>query len=129
MNPAVSILNVSDGDTKLIFDTDKPVERERAARIITDMLRRGYAIMAYIGNNKDGEATYKRATGFDAATAEYLITGLSPEEETAIAEQLGLQPPPKAKGRRGRRVTRVPAQSVPAIASARAARGSARESW
>src|ERR1700728_3973326 len=45
----LSILNVGDGDTKISFDKDKPAERKRACRIVTDMLHRGYAILVQAG--------------------------------------------------------------------------------
>jgi hypothetical protein len=42
---SLSILNVGHGDTKLTFDKDKPEERERAALIVGEMLRKGFAIL------------------------------------------------------------------------------------
>src|SRR5271167_3602660 len=80
--PAVpSILNVGDGDTKISFDKDKPQERDRACRIIQDMLRRGYAILVQAGE-KDGRPIFYRATDFDPQTAEYIVAGM-PEEAAA----------------------------------------------
>lgn len=121
-NGSVSILNVNEGDAKLSFDPQKPVERERAARIVTDMLRRGYAIMVDVGE-KDGARTYRRAQGFDPQTCEYLIVGLSSEEEREIEEQLSGK-----KKKRGR-YARVGAHTTTAVAVARSARGCAGVAW
>jgi hypothetical protein len=116
MQADVSILNVGEGDTKLSFDPDKPVECERAARIVTDMLRRGCAISIYV----DGR--YVRAKGFDPKTCEYLIDGLSPQEEAEIAQAMS------GKKKRGR-PKRIPASSVPAVSIPRTARGCSPGSW
>lgn len=103
MEPGLSILNVGEGDTKLTFDPDKPVERERAARIVTDMLRRGYAILIHAGE-KDGEPIYRRAKRFDPKTCEYLIDGLSEAEEKEIASFM-------AGGKKKRTYQRAPASN------------------
>jgi hypothetical protein len=114
----LSILNVAKGDTKLSFDPADPAERERACRIVTDMLKRGYAIMVEV----DGKT--RRAVGFDPNTAEYLIRGLSKEEEREIKAKLAGKPYKKKD-----LLQRVPADKAPAVAVARAARGCAREAW
>lgn len=50
MNPGdVSVLNVTKGDMKLTFNSDDPLETERASRVIQDMLRRGYSIFTKYG--------------------------------------------------------------------------------
>lgn len=121
MEAGVSILNVGEGDTKLSFDPEKPVERERAARVVTDMLRRGYAISIYIGE-KNGKRQYRRAKGFDPKTCEYLIEGLSAQEEAEIAEQMS------GKKKRGR-YKRIAAATAPVVAIARTARGCSPGSW
>lgn len=122
MQTGISILNVGEGDTKLSFDPEKPVERERAARIVTNMLQRGYAILIRVGE-KDGAPIYTRAKGFDPSTCEYLIDNLSPEEEREIEEAM------RGKKRGRPKKTRVAAASTPAIAIARTARGCAPGSW
>lgn len=48
MNGSVGILNVGAGDTKLIFDKNSPADCIRAARIVKDMLRRGYALLVEV---------------------------------------------------------------------------------
>lgn len=123
MDNGLSILNVSEGDTKLSFDPNKPIERERAARIVTDMLKRGYAILIHTGG-PHGKPV--RATGFDPNTCEYLIEGLSAHEEDEIARIMSGDS--KGKKKRGR-PARVPAATASAIAVARTARGCSPGSW
>ena len=67
----VSILSVGTGDTKLTFDKTNPAETIRAARIVKDMLRRGYALM--VEWEEGGAKKYRRATGFDETVNEYII--------------------------------------------------------
>lgn len=74
MSGVVGILNVGAGDTKLTFDRNNPAECIRAARIVKDMLRRGYALLV-----DRGDGTYQRAHDFDDATCEYIIADLDPE--------------------------------------------------
>lgn len=119
---AIGILNVGAGDTKISFDKEKPEERKRAAQIVTDMLRMGYAILVQVGE-QDGKPLYMRAESFDPETCEYLIVGLpqaeasEPEtdEETSTAA-------PKKRGRKPK-ASRVPAESTRATAVARSAGG------
>ena len=73
MTGTVGILNVGAGDTKLSFDPKNPAERIRAARIVRDMLRRGYALLVEVA---PGE--YQRATDFDEARCEYIIADFDP---------------------------------------------------
>lgn len=70
MNGVVSILNCASGDTKITFDPEKPEEVERAQAIVTDMLRNGYVLAVKV------EGKMVRATGFDPATGEYIITDI-----------------------------------------------------
>jgi hypothetical protein len=76
MNGTVGILNVGAGDTKLIFDKDNPIETARAARIVKDMIRRGYVLFVEIV--EDGKKVFRRALDFDESTAEYIIADLDP---------------------------------------------------
>ncbi len=116
MKGSVGILNVGAGDTKLSFDPTKPSEIDHAKKVVTDMLRRGYAILVHVGE-RDGKPLYHRAEAFDPATCEYLIAGLPTEYEPAL--------PPEAKtSRRGRKtITRIPAATTRATAVARSAGG------
>lgn len=118
MKGEVGILNVGAGDTKLSFDPSKPGDRERASKVVTDMLRRGYAILVGAGE-KDGKPLYYRAEAFDPETCEYLIVG-APGEFDASGGELEKAP----KVRRGRKVVaRVPAAQTRATAVARTAGG------
>ncbi len=119
MQPGISILNVGEGDTKLSFDPDKPIERERACRIVTDMVRRGYIITVSI-TGKSGKVIHRRVKRFDPQHCQYLIEGLSAEEEADIADQLA----GRSKGG-----VLVDAPKVPAVAIARTARGCTAQSW
>lgn len=74
---SVSALSVGHGDTKFSFDKSNPAERIRAARIIRDMLRRGYALLVEV--ERDGVKTFERALDFDPETCEYVIADLDPE--------------------------------------------------
>ena len=60
----LGILNVGTGDTKLSFDPTRPAERKRAAKVVMDMLERGYAILIQVGE-RDGKPLYQRAEAFD----------------------------------------------------------------
>lgn len=119
MTGSVGILNVGAGDTKLTFDPDNPLERERAARIVTDMLKRGYALLIQVGVD-DGEPIYRRAKGFDPKTCEYIISG-GPDETVEIGhEPKEEQTKPKRKPGRPRK---IPADKVHAVAVGRTAGG------
>lgn len=72
----VGILNVGAGDTKLSFDPRNPAERIRAARIVRDMLRRGYALLVEV--ERDGVKRFERATDFLEDTCEYVIADFDP---------------------------------------------------
>lgn len=119
----VGILNVGAGDTKLTFDKGNPVECARAARIVADMLKRGYALLVQVGE-RDGQPLYQRAHAFDAETCEYVIAGGLDEQVDIGTDEQEPAPAPKA-GRKGapRKTRRVAAQSTRAIAVGRTAGG------
>lgn len=71
----VGILNVGDGDTKLSFDPNNPAERIRAARIVADMIRRGYALLV---ETEPGSNQYVRAIAFREDRCEYVIADFDP---------------------------------------------------
>ena len=120
----LGILNVGAGDTKLTFDPNNPAECERAAAVVMDMLKRGYAIMVQVGE-REGKPLYTRAESFDPATCEYIVMGL-PEPaplQLADAELTHADPaPPQSQAkiehtrRRGRR--RILAGSTHGVAVA-----------
>lgn len=120
MTGMVGILNVGAGDTKLVLDKDDPSSLVRGARIIKDMLRRGYALLAEI--EIDGVKKFQRVREFREDTFEYVIADFDPvEAERADAEEKasekasepGAASPPPAqtrtpeKPRRGRPRTRT----------------------
>lgn len=86
MKSELGILNVGAGDTKLSFDKSNPAECARAAKIVEDMLKRGYAILVQVGE-KDGEPIYQRAKAFDPETCEYIISA-GPDEAIAVGDIL-----------------------------------------
>lgn len=114
----VGILNVGHGDTKLSFDPAKPNDAAHARRVVTEMLRMGFAIMVQIGE-KDGKPLYTRAEGFDEATSEYIIMGTPEAFQVANA----LPAPPEKLQRHGKRSSRVPAAATRAVSVARSAGG------
>lgn len=135
MSGEVGILNVGAGDTKLVFDPNNPQEMIRAARIVKDMIRRGYALLIRV--QKEGQPdTYQRAYDFDEKTCEYIIADLDPlaaqaadSQETASEET---QPEAEATNgptgapqlrRRTGKTKRVHASTTRTVAVARTAGG------
>ncbi len=92
MTGQVGILNVGAGDIKLSFDKNNMAERIRAARIVTEMLRRGYALL--IEYEEGGVKKHRRATGFDGNTCEYIIVDYDPTV-AATAEEHSHEEGPK----------------------------------
>jgi len=136
VTPHLGILNVGAGDLKLSFDPANPAERIRAARVVTDMLRRGYALLVRMPDGK-----YTRATAFDEEACEYIVADFDPlnlqhvpqaelppvtlkEKPDGQPQQAHEGPQPEAPAqRRGGRRKRVPAESVHTVAVARTAGG------
>jgi hypothetical protein len=130
MKGTIGILSVGAGDTTLTFDGNDPAELERAKRIVTDMLRRGYAILIPVGE-RDGEPIYRRAKAFDPKTCEYIIAGIPADtipESTVDGNQESApeaaSKPTRGRGRRKKAPTdRVAASSVNAVAVGRISGG------
>lgn len=133
MNGTLSILNVGAGDTKLSFDKSNPAERIRAGRIVTDMLRRGYALLVEV--ERDGAKAYERVQAFDPETSEYIIADFDPlaatpaptentdhGSETQASEESSAPAAESTKRKRGR-PRRIPAEGASAVAVARSAGG------
>lgn len=114
----LGILNVGDGDTKLTFDPKNEVERSRAAMIVTDMLRRGFAIMVQVGE-REGKPLFQRAESFDPDTCEYLIFGTPDEQPRPAPTEI----PRARRGRPRKELMRVPADKARGVAIARSAGG------
>lgn len=133
MTGTVGILSVGTGDTKLTFDKNNPQECIRAARIVKDMLRRGYALLVQVGTNEEGRPQYQRALDFDESVQEYIIADFDPVQaeadqgENTDGEEVSRpQESPVASkvasARKGSR-KRIPADSADAVAVARSAGG------
>lgn len=122
MSGELGILNVGAGDTKLSFDPKKPKEVARAKRIVTDMLRRGFAIFVEVGKDERGPL-YRRAVDFDQTTAEYLIVG-DPADEEPEEPSVEVAPIAPPRGRKAKsKTSRVAAATTNAVAVARTAGG------
>jgi hypothetical protein len=137
MTGSVGILNVGAGDDKLVFDRDDPASMIRGARIVRDMIRRGYALLVAVPNPAGGEPTYQRAYDFREDTCEYIIADLDPDQatdetthekdEAASTAEAGIEagtPHPRPAKRRGRPPTkRVHAADTKVVAVSRTAGG------
>src|SRR6266446_2321255 len=83
MTGEVRILNVGTGDIKLIFDKNNPAEMIRSARIVKDMIRRGYALLIEV-ERPDGTKLYQRAWDFKEDTYEYIIADFDPNPRVIV---------------------------------------------
>ena len=63
----VDVLNTGSGHIELRFNENDPMELERAKRIITDLLRRGYALFIHEGE------TVVKVREFDPAKNVYIV--------------------------------------------------------
>lgn len=116
----MNILSVGEGDLTISFDKTNKAESERAAKIVDDMLRQGYAILVNAGK-KGGEPVYRRVKSFDPATDEYVVMG-GPDERMDLSAAR-VEPEKKRRGRPSKAETRVPARSVTGVSVARSAGG------
>lgn len=128
---SIGILSVGHGDTKLTFDPENPAECIRAARIVKDMLRRGYALLIEV-SQPNGTKTFTRVRDFDDTKHEYIIADLDPEIAAAAdAEEATDESTAETsastsipKGKRGRpRLKSIPASGARGVAIARTAGG------
>lgn len=115
----IGILNVGTGDTKLVFDPKNPEDMARAAKTITDMLRRGYCILIEVGKDAKGELLYRRVREFDETSFEYVIAGDPPDlTERAEDEQQSRAPAPRKESRsRGKARGQVAGRRISAPAA------------
>lgn len=134
MSGSIGILNVGAGDMKLTFDRSNPAECIRAARIVKDMLRRGYALLIETGRDDDGRPAYSRVRDFDERACEYIIADFDPpcatDDDTEENRGTPVQPQkneahaaPSAPVKRRGRLRRVHATSTSGVAVARTAGG------
>lgn len=120
MKGEVGILNVGAGDTKLTFDPSKPDEVKKSARIVKDMIRRGFVLLIEVGSNEKGPI-YQRARDFDETTSEYIIAGTVSDMEQDDEQKPASPPRSRPKGKT--KPVRIPASSTKAVAVARTAGG------
>jgi hypothetical protein len=115
----LGILNVGAGDTKLVFDKNNPADCIRAAEVVRDMLRRGYAVLIEVDDGQGGK-THTRAVDFDVNTTEYIIADdpASAQADADLEAEVSEEPAP-IKGRR----RRVAATDTRGVAVARTAGG------
>jgi len=120
---SLAILNVGEGDTKITFDPDKPDEAARARRVVSDLLKLGYAILVRVNEKAKGvKAVYRRAVAFDPQLNEYLVRDAPGDTATGLDDGPPLaDEKPAPKPRRGT-MRRIPA-SAPGVAVARSAGG------
>jgi hypothetical protein len=123
----LEVLNVGAGHLKLELDPTNPAEVSRAKRMVSDMLKRGYAIFVQLEGGK-----LAPVRKFDATRAVYVIEDVPGVEEMAVAHPLETTcrrcGRPKHRGRcRGRLVgpsrREVPMQQAKAVAVGRSAGG------
>lgn len=99
----LDVLNVGSGHLKFAFDKDDAAEVDKAKKVITDMLKRGYMIFV-----KDG-GEQKRVRKFDAAHEEYILEEpeVIPEPEPVVAERRRGRPSGRRVGMRGAHATGI----------------------
>lgn len=133
MNGSVGILNVGCGDTKLTFDKDDPAECARAARVVADMIKRGYVLM--VRTDPSDPKKVERVRAFKEDTYEYIIADFDSavavehdkQETDGHAEQTTAAgadaPAPQGRTRRPYKTKRLRATDVGAVAIAHTAGG------
>ena len=132
----------------LSFDPANLSERIRAARIVKDMIRRGFALLVEV--ERDGQKRFERALDFDQSQCRYIIADFDPvvaeesdawstvnheanKSEIKLKENVGGEiiqteaapiAPSTGKSRRGRpKRTSVDAGTTRAVAVGRSAGG------
>lgn len=114
---SLSVLNVGAGDIELRFNQHNTEEREKALKMLTDMQRRGYAILVRLD-----DGSYVRATEIDAERGCYVVQ--MPEMSTGLDEGPSLPGRRGSrKGPRGRQRRHVPIERAHAVGVARSAGG------
>jgi hypothetical protein len=79
MSGTVDILNTGAGHMQLRFDKSDPIEADRARRVVTDMLRKGFALFVEIGELEPGRPNMVRVEAFDAERDVYVIADVPTE--------------------------------------------------
>lgn len=113
--PGLDVLNVGAGHVEIRFGKKDPVEVDRAKRMITDMLKRGYVLFVE-GKGKE----LQRVRSFDAKAGVYYVSDVADVEEAAgDTVTSDLQPTLK----KGRPPKAVPMEKAKATAIGRSAGG------
>jgi len=117
----LNCLSVNDGDIEISFDNQNAAECIRAKRMITDMLKRGYALLV-----KQEDGTYTRVLEFDEKHGTYLVADFDPAtatEETTEnnaeknqTQKEASEPTLKETRRRGRKKLAMEKSTATAIA-------------
>lgn len=110
----IDILNTGEGHMEIKLNEDDPISMERAKRIITDMIKRGYALFVHGKNN-----VLCRVKRFDPKKMVYII-GDGPEipTEAIPAEETKAEKVDRQKGYR-----QVPASRAKVTVVGRSAGG------
>lgn len=111
----LDVLNVGKGHLKMTFAEGDEVELEKAKRVITDMLARGYSIFVETG---DG---VQRVRSFNPERNTYIIDDYGVEH--FHAKDTGTDEAPEVTKKRGRSKKEVPVKDAKATAVGRAAGG------
>lgn len=113
----LDVLQVGRGHLRLTINGDDPIEKDRARRLIEDMLRRGFAIFV-----EDGDGKASRVRAFDPERMAYVIGDVPGDvggDPAGADEAQPSEPAPK----RGRRTREVPVAAARATAVGRTAGG------
>lgn len=116
----LDVLSVGRGHLKLTISEGDAVEIEKAKRIITDMLNRGYAIFV-----EEPDGTTKRVKRFDAKHMTYIVDDTMDTVPAKAAESVTpVTPVPTGpRGRRYNKTKAVPVAGAKATAVAATAGG------
>lgn len=131
MTGSLCVPNVGLGDIEVRFNHHDSAERDKALRMLTDMQKRGYAILVRLD-----DGSYTRAVEIDTARGCYVVqlpdfdaqvAGSAPVAMAdALADALAggwTCVPPPTKGKRGRRRAAIPISGAHAVGIARSAGG------
>lgn len=113
----LAVLNVGEGDMKFTFDADDVLEVARAERIVTDMLRRGYALFAEAGGK------LKPVAAFNPKTACYVLADGPTVAPSRVESEQVEEPEAPAKKRGRPKKTEVPMKGTKVTSVPRSAGG------
>lgn len=96
INGCLDVLNCGAGHLSIDFDKSKPEDVERAKKIISDMLERGYTIIIEVYDQEKATTVTHKVERFDPQTEHYIIAE-PPQEKKARGRPKGV-PMRKARG-------------------------------